>query len=282
MVALNNYKPLLAIPIALLLVSVFILVSGFMQTGEWFERSIDLKGGTLVTLNSDTPLDILTIENELKQEFGQVLVRELRSFSGYGVSIELDSEVEPDSVIAVLEGLGIDTTDSSTETIGPALGASFWFQAQLAIVFAFVLMGIIVFIIFRIAIPSIAVILAALSDIIITLALMQVFNIELSLASLAALLMLIGYSIDTDIMLTTRILKTEGEIGERVKSAFKTGITMTGTSIGALVALLLTSLSPVLVQIASVLLIGLIIDIINTWLQNSVLLRWYCERRGIA
>jgi len=30
-----------------------------------------------------------------------------------------------------------------------------------------------------------------------------------------------------------------------------------------------------------VLLIGLAVDMVNTWLQNAVLLRWYCERKGI-
>jgi preprotein translocase subunit SecF len=145
-------------------------------------------------------------------------------------------------------------------------------------------MGIIAFAVFRTFVPSIAIVISAASDIIVTLALMQVFGIEFSLASLGALLMLIGYSVDTDIMLTSRLLRESGEglgIGDRMKRALKTGLTMTLTSIGAVTALLIIPLPLVLVQIASVIFIGLSVDIVNTWMLNSVLLRWYCERRGV-
>ena len=251
-----------------------------MQTGEWFIRSIELKGGTQITINTQTPVDIADLKEALESRFGSVSVRELRGFSGYGMIIGVETGIDSTEVLNVLKDLGINTAESSVATIGPALSASFWQQAQVAVIVAFIFMGVIVFGIFRTSIPSFAVMLAAVSDIIVTLALMQVFGIELSLAGLAALLMLIGYSVDTDIMLTTRLLKGTGLLVERIKPALKTGLTMSFTTIGALAALLLSAISPVLSQIAAVLLIGLLVDIINTWLQNSVLLRWYLERRG--
>jgi len=190
--------------------------------------------------------------------------------------------VDVDEVINIIENSGVQIETTSIETIGPALGESFWSQAQVGIIIAFVLMGIIVLGIFRTAVPSFAVILAAVSDIIITLALMQIFGIVLSLASLAALLMLIGYSIDTDILLTTRLLRVkDNTLNQRLRNTFKTGVTMTGTTIGVLASLLIFGASAVLSEIAAVLLIGLVIDLVNTWLQNAVLLKWYCERRGI-
>jgi len=137
-------------------------------------------------------------------------------------------------------------------------------------------------VIFRTFVPSTAVILAAVFDIIVTLALMQVFSIELSLASFAALLMLIGYSIDTDILLTTRVIRTrEDSVAARTRGAFKTGMTMTLTTLGVMAAIILTTTSPVLFAIASVLLLGLAIDIINTWLMNATIIRWYAERKGL-
>lgn len=274
-------KYLIIIPIAILAISVFSLLYGYSQTGEWFQRSIELKGGTLITVNSQTEFSVADVTNALESLYGSVVVRELRSFSGYAMTIEVSSGVNPDNVTETLASMGVDMTDSSVETIGSSLGEAFWFQAQTGIIIAFVLMGIIVFIIFRTPVPSAAVMLAAISDIIVTLALMQVFGVELSLASFAALLMLIGYSIDTDILLTTRTLKTEGDLNGKIWSAFKTGITMTGTTLGVLVAILITTSSSVLFAIASVLIIGLAIDIINTWLQNATILRWYAERRGI-
>lgn len=277
-----NYKLLVIVPILLLLFAVATLGNSYIQTGEWFQRDIDLKSGTVITINSG-PVDIASIESELTVNFGSVSVREFRGFSGTGISVEFDSEINTSAVIQELESLGIDTKDSSIESISPALGEAFWIQAQIGIILAFIMMGIIVFMLFRTLVPSMAVILSATSDIIVTLAMMQIFGIRLSLAGFAALLMLIGYSVDTDILLTSRLLKSHGgSLMKNIKSAFKTGITMTGTSIAALSAILLSSISPVLGQIASILLIGLVTDIVMTWFQNAVILRWYCERRHIG
>ncbi|MCK4335334.1 MAG: protein translocase subunit SecF [Candidatus Aenigmarchaeota archaeon] len=280
---IKNYKFFLLVPLIVLLLSVAILVNQYNQTGEWFKRSIELKGGMLITINTEERLDITNIEDQLKSKFHPINVREIRSFEGYGTIIETSSEIEPDEILSELASLGINTDDISIESIGPSLGMAFWLQAQLAIIIAFIFMGIIVFVIFRTFIPSIAVIMSAMSDILITLAFMQVFGIELSLAGLAALLMLVGYSVDTDIMLTSRLLRESEEktLADKMKRALKTGLTMTFTSIGALAALLLSAISPVLSQIAMVLLIGLSFDIMNTWLMNSVILRWYCEKRGL-
>ena len=83
-------------------------------------------------------------------------------------------------------------------------------QVYFALAFAFLFMSITVFIIFRNLVPSLAVIAAALCDIIIAVGGMSLFGIPLSVATVGALLMLIGYSVDTDILLTTRVLKAKG------------------------------------------------------------------------
>lgn len=276
----RKYKPFIAIPIILLIVSLGILVNGYSQTGEWFSRSIELRGGTLITIALDSPTDITALQRELSSEYGSLIVRELRSVSDYKVLIEADEKIDSQSLLDKMES-EYTVTGYSIETIGPALGAAFWQQTQIGIIIAFIFMGIIVFAIFRTLVPSAAVILAAMSDILVTLALMQVFGIELSLAGVAALLMLIGYSVDTDIMLTTRLLRTSGEIVSKLKTAMKTGLTMTFTTLGVLSVVIVFNVSIVLTEIAMILFIGLVIDVINTWLQNSVLLRWHCERKGL-
>ena len=279
---LGSSKLLLLIPILLLVVGVCILGVKFSETGEWFDKSIELKGGTLISVKTDSTHDASAIEDRLSERFGSVVVREIRSFSGIGITVQVESGTDAGEVKDELESMGIGTSDSSVQTIGPSLGESFWQQAQISIMAAFIIMGIIVFVIFRTIIPSTAVIIAAVSDIIVTLALMQVFSLELSLASFAALLMLIGYSIDTDILLTTRVIRnTEGSVQERLRGAFKTGMTMTMTTLAVMGAVLLTTTSPVLFAIASVLFIGLIVDIINTWLMNATILNMYAKRRGL-
>tara|TARA_Y100000031_G_C8136531_1_gene345515 strand:- start:513 stop:953 length:441 start_codon:yes stop_codon:yes gene_type:complete len=144
-------------------------------------------------------------------------------------------------------------------------------------------MGIIVFIIFRTFIPSMAVIVSAFADIFMTLTLIDILGIKMSSVGIVAFLMLIGYSVDTDILLTNRILKRhEGSLNQRIFGAFKTGITMTLTSLLALVFALIvvSSFSVILTQIFTVLVIGLGFDILNTWITNVSILKWYVKSKG--
>ena len=88
---------------------------------------------------------------------------------------------------------------------------------------------------------------------------------------------------DTDILLTTRILKRrEGTITERAINAMKTGFTMAAAAIGSMVALYVIVLlfipsAATLQNIAEVLIIGLVADVLATWLMNLGILRWYME-----
>jgi len=94
--------------------------------------------------------------------------------------------------------------------------------------------------------------------------------------------MLIGYSVDTDILLTTKAIKrTEGSLNKRLFESFKTGITMTLTSLFAvLVALIVVgSFSLILSQIFTIMIIGLSFDIFNTWITNVSIIKWYVLRK---
>ena len=267
-----HYKVLIIPPILLLIGSIAFLSYGYLQTGEWLLRSTELKGGTLITImgHSGQGLGL--------EEF-KASVRDIGGFSGQGFLVEIPPEVNYQVVLDAIESRGISTSQASVRSVGPALGESFWVQAQIAMVAAFILMAIVVFFLFRKTIPCLAVIFSAAADIIVTMAMMQVFHIDLTLAGIGALLMLIGYSVDTDILLTTRVIKGSGEMNKRYKDAFFTGITMTSTAIGVMIVMIIANVSVVITQIASVLLIGLFVDILNTWMTNAGLLKWYMEGR---
>jgi len=132
----------------------------------------------------------------------------------------------------------------------------------------------------RHSVVSFAVILAAASDIVITIAIFNLLGYKLSTAGVAAFLMLIGYSVDTDILLSTRVLKRkQGTIFDRILNAMKTGLTMSFTTIVAVILALTFAQSPVIKQIMIILLIGLLVDLINTWLQNTGILRYSLEKK---
>lgn len=259
-------------------------------TGDFINRDASLKGGITLTVLEDSPIDKARLESLIAQELApnEVSIRILKSAgSQIGFLIESDIQDIGDKLNSTLVLIGreigrtMTREDYSFETMGSSLGSSFFTQIMRALIFAFIFMGIVVFLYFRNFVPSTAVILSALSDIVVTIAVINIIGFKIGTAGIAALLMLIGYSIDTDIMLTTKVLKRkELDVKQSVKSAFKTGMTMTITTLVALTVALIFAQSEVIKQIMTILLIGLSIDIINTWLQNCGLLLWYIEKKA--
>jgi preprotein translocase subunit SecF len=277
----KEYKKLMIIPFALLLAAIAVLGYQFATTGEFVEKGISLKGGTSIAISTETlnPSDITLLYT------GEINIRTL---SGAGKQIGLVIEVDttdPETVQQIqdklMETYGLEPEEITAETIGSAFGESFYRQTVKALIIAFIFMGILVFFTFRTFVPSTAVILAAASDIIVTLAITDIMGMKLSTAGIAAYLMLIGYSVDTDILLSTKALKQkEGTVNERILAALKTGVLMTLTAITAIIVALVFSQNPVIDQIMTIILIGLAVDLINTWIQNVGILKWYMERKA--
>ncbi|MEM5804301.1 MAG: preprotein translocase subunit SecF [Candidatus Aenigmatarchaeota archaeon] len=269
-----KYKKLLFVPLVLLIISVACFT--FLK-GE-FSLDIDFKGGTQLSLESSKPVDAASIRAAISQY--EPAVRVARGLSSYTVIIDVDSSVNSSAVLDDLQKAGYRFDSESSQTIGASLGKSFFSQAQLAFAFAFAFMALVVFIVFRQPLPSLYMVMCAALDITEALLVSQILGINLSLATFAALLLLIGYSVDSDILLTSRVLKTsEGEPKERVRGAFRTCMTMSMAAIGAVAVLYFATSSMVLQQISAVILIGLLFDIPNTWLFNAPLLLWWVERK---
>lgn len=270
------WKTLMWITIIILVASAALLTYNIMTKGNILERDIELSGGKRVTVEVGQ-VDIAAIEAGVPYK-----VRLIRGATN-NLIVEMPIGADENQTISAIRQLADVRGEPSVTEIGPAIGELFFQQMQVAIIAAFVLMSIIVFILFRSLAPSLAVILAAITDIVVTMAVMSVLNIQLSLATIAALLMLIGYSVDTDIVLTTELLKNRKEsnrtINESVRRAMKTGITLTATTLVALIVMYFVSGSLIITQIASVLIIGLLVDLLATWLTNVGILRWYIERK---
>jgi len=277
-------KQMLVIPVIVLLVSLSILVYTTSTTGTPIELGMEFKGGTAIVFDTTKTPD------QLKEEYQKYPVIQAREYGGierkllqFGPMKELELE-------ELTKKINSEYTNVEIRQMGEVVSQSLQGQALRAILFSFLGMAIVVFIIFRTFVPSIAVVISAFADIVFAAAMMDVFGIVLSLGTVAALLMLIGYSVDTDILLTTRLLKRKGELDDKIRDAMKTGLTMTTTTLAALVALFLVSSGSYLVStftridiirdISVVLIFGLIADIINTWMTNVGILRWYIERQG--
>ena len=279
-------KQMIAIPMVALLVSLMILGWSYYSTGSPVELGVEFTGGTIVTVESASPYNV--VQQEFATQFPDTSPLSGRDAGGGRVLLQFGpmdetQQLELNKYISSNYG-----KDVFLKQMSALYGEKLQRSAIKAVLYAFIGMAIIVFFIFKSIIPSGAVVLSAFSDIIIAATLMDLFNISLSLGTVAALLMLIGYSVDSDILLTTRLLKRRGTTDEKLRAAMKTGLTMTSTTLAAIFVLFVvstfahffTSFSriDIISDISLVLLLGLAVDLMNTWMLNTGILKWYTSR----
>ncbi len=280
------YKLFLIVMLVLFFAGILYLGWFFQQNGDIIKKDISLTGGTSIQVNEKT--NIQELQNTLSKEFEEFSIREISDLlTGEQIGFVVESSADPEILKSFLENyLEIELTseNSSVEFTGSTLSGSFYNQLRFAIILAFIFMALVVFFIFKSFIPSIAVIFAAFSDIVLTISTINLLGIKMSTAGIVAILMLIGYSVDTDILLTARTLKRRGSsINSRIFGAFKTGITMSLTSLLVVIAglIITSSFSKIFEQIFTILTIGLIFDIANTWLGNASIIKWYAYKKGL-
>jgi preprotein translocase subunit SecF len=268
-------RQLAAIPLAVLALALLVLVGWYAMTGAPVTPGIAFTGGTEIqvsTVGSDVAIDdAFALEPES--------TRQVRGEASYVVTFQ---STDTDAIRESAEQAGY--TVESVQGTSASFSAETQQLGLLGLGAAFVGMALLVFGMFRTFVPSIAVVLSAFSDIAIPLALMNLVGIKLSLGTVAALLMLIGYSVDSDILLNNHVIRRRGDFYESTYRAMRTGVTMTLTSISAMTVMAIVArffAIPLLPDIGIVLVFGLTADLMNTYLMNVSLLRWY-KYEGIA
>jgi len=282
----HQYKKLMIFSFIIVIACIITLFAVKSTTGEYFQKGVSLKGGITMTVPLDSTVNINEIENALGSRYpkADIGVREITEGGRPAALIIEAADITAQDLETTLPELGISLKQGeySIESMGSSLGQRFFSQTIKALIIAFIAMALVVFLTFRSVVPSLFVILTAASDIVSTLAVVGLLGIKMSTAGIAALLMLIGYSVDTDILLTTKVLKRKSEGGtifERIKGALRTGLTMTATAIIAATIGLFFAQSDTIKQIMLITVIGLAFDLIYTWFQNAGILRWYLERK---
>ncbi|MDO8556427.1 MAG: hypothetical protein Q7R96_04620 [Nanoarchaeota archaeon] len=285
---LKNHAILLWIPIAVTVIALIMLGIHYQTTGDILNKDVSLKGGITATIYTQQTINPEQLQQTLKQIFGDVEVKQLAEFGSetpLGIIIETTASDEQLLKTTLEKELQITLNENnySVEVVGSSLGESFYQQMLIAILISFLLMGIVVLFIYRTFIPSIAVIGAAFADVVITMAILNFTNIKINTAGISALLLLIGYSVDSDILQTTKMLKrTENTVEERMFESVKTTMTMTIAMVGALIIGVLLSTSTTIKEMFLIMLIGLIVDAFYTYWTNSGILLWYANKRKKA
>ena len=184
--------------------------------------SIDFKGGTMVAVNYTEPVDINEIRSSLAKvsidgqtfDFSHAEIKHFGDESNVAVRLpSLDDEPEQFSHLFVekmAEIFPVLVPDNksefilSIEKVGPKIGAELSGDAIMAIfsALALILIYISIRFEFKFAVGAIA---ALAHDILITLGIFSLLDLEISLAIIAAFLTIVGYSLNDTIVIFDRI-----------------------------------------------------------------------------
>lgn len=271
-----NNRQLVAIPLAALGVALAIILGAFLLTGSPVSLGLDFTGGTELRMTADD-----ASQSDIEAAFADagIGVESVRSVGTANSYIVTTQETDTQAIEDVAQEVGTEV--ESIDSRSASFGSDTQREALLGVVIAFAGMSVLVGLMFRTFVPSIAVVISAFSDIVIPVALMNVLNIELSLGAVAALLMIIGYSVDSDILLNNHVLRRHGGFYESAYRAMRTGVSMTLTSIAAMAVMSILAAFfgiQIMASIGFVLVVGLLADLMNTYLLNVSLLRWYVNR----
>jgi preprotein translocase subunit SecF len=190
---------------AIIFSAILITLSLFSLTTNGLKLGIDFTGGTLIEVGYPEGVDLSKVRSSLDNaNFKQANVQY------FGSTNEILIRLKPQAISSaklsteIIRLLGDDIDIRRVEFVGPKVGEELTNDGGLAMLYA--LIGILIYVAFRFeyrfALGSIT---ALIHDVIITLGFFSLFQIEFDLTVLAALLAVIGYSLNDTIVVFDRI-----------------------------------------------------------------------------
>ena len=173
---------------------------------------IDFKGGILLEVRTSSNISISSIRNEISDlNIGEISIQEFGKDSDYLIRIERQEGPDSAQQIAVEaiktsldKAFAKDIEYRRLEYVGPTVSKDLVSDGFMAIIFAIIAM--LAYIWFRFELPfAIGAIVALMHDIILTMGLFAILGLEFNLATVAAILLIIGYSMNDTVVVYDRI-----------------------------------------------------------------------------
>ena len=264
--------------------------------GDWQNYGVDFTGGVLVQVRFNEDTD----DSELRAALGGVDAPPITRFGGeseFVVRAPVDEGTDIDQVSAdiasqVAAAYGEDAFEIvRRESVGAKIGEELQGQAALAILFSFFLTLCYIAIRFEIRF-GVAAIIATAHDIMITLGLLALFRVEISLPTVAAILTILGYSLNDTIVVFDRIRENLNKRGGRREDPYRLvnrsinetlprTVLTSGTTLAVLMSLLILG-GAVLRDFTMVLILGVLIGTYSSIFIASPALLEIQKRYGTA
>ena len=203
MIAFNKYyNKFNVLSATLIIISLLLLIFKGLNFG------IDFKGGTLIELrSSDSKINVSSLRDNLSQmDLGDVSVKNFGNDTDYLIKFENN---ENKKIIEQIK-INLDTSFGNNfnfrrvENVGPKVSEELLKSGIIAISVALVLMLIYIWIRFEWQF-SLGAIIALFHDVIVTLGLFSLLGLEINLSIIAAVLTIVGYSMNDTVVIFDRV-----------------------------------------------------------------------------
>jgi preprotein translocase subunit SecF len=279
--------------IAFLISGILILIGAVSLAVKGGPRyGIDFTGGTLVQLHIDKRVDISDVRSALS-ELG-LSGAEIQNFGEANeFLIKYKEEVDASDVSNTLkEKLETDVRIDRTEKVGPRIGAELRERALLFVGLGLLLMLIYITLRFDIKF-GLGAIIALFHDVFITVSIFSLLNKEITVAIVAAILTIVGYSINDSIVVSDRIRENLRKLGKKISiDRFKETVnrsineTLSRTIITSLTTLIVLICilifgGPVIFDFAFALTIGVVVGTYSSiFVVAALVVEWENLRKG--
>ena len=203
MIPFNRYyNQFNIVSVTLVVISLIFLVFKGLNFG------IDFKGGTLIELrSSDNKINVSSLRDNLSQmNLGDISVKNFGNKTDFLIKFEInDNKNVIEKIKMNLENsFGNDFNFRRVENVGPKVSAELLRSGIIAISVALALMLIYIWIRFEWQF-SLGAILALFHDVIVTLGLFSLLGLEINLSIIAAVLTIVGYSMNDTVVIFDRV-----------------------------------------------------------------------------
>ncbi|PTU75279.1 protein translocase subunit SecF [Pseudomonas mangrovi] len=205
---------------------------------------LDFTGGTLIELGYERPADLGQVRKQMGQiGYGDATVQSFGAATDVLVRLQGDDPALGNKIVSALTELGGDNAVrvKRVEFVGPAVGEELRDQGGLGMLLA--LVGVLIYVAFRFQWKfGLGAILSLVHDVIVTLGVFSFFQIPFDLTVLAAVLAIIGYSLNDTIVVFDRIRENmrmlrKADLIENINiSTTQTLLRTTATSVSTLLA----------------------------------------------
>jgi preprotein translocase subunit SecF len=202
----------------LMLVGIVGMIFNVVSIGSWQNYGVDFTGGSLIQVQFHQPATAAQLRAALGGSQAPPITR-FGEENEFTIRAPLGDETVETIRVGVEDQLATAFGNSAftivrTETVGPKIGAELQRNAALAILFSFLLTMTYIAMRFELRF-GLAAIIATAHDIMITLGFLAIFRVEIALPTVAAILTIVGYSLNDTIVVFDRVRENLNAKGGR-------------------------------------------------------------------